>query len=109
MPGLFAVTIQPGRLGTQAELRGGKRLDAFLNHACDVRPRARSHANIDLNLGKTRVRNAAGKELPGLSEWMLPAQDASPVWVRDLIAGCPGRDGEGLVWFNADGSKSSTL
>ena len=32
--GLFAVAIHPGRVGTQAELRGGKRLDAFLDDAC---------------------------------------------------------------------------
>ena len=48
-----------------------------------LRQALKSHANIDLNVGKTRVWNAAGEEPPALSEWMPPAQDGSPVWVGD--------------------------
>ena len=96
MPGLFAVAIHPALVATQTALRGGERLYAFLDDAyltCDperlratflsLRQALKSHANIDLNVGKTRVWNAAGEEPPGLSEWMPPAQDGSPVWVGD--------------------------
>ena len=48
-----------------------------------LRQALKSHANVHLNVGKTRVWNAAGEESPGLSEWMPPAQDGSPVWVGD--------------------------
>ena len=43
------------------------------------------HANIDLNLGKTRVWNAAGEEPPGLTQLLPPAQAGSPVWVGDPV------------------------
>ena len=96
MPGLFAVAIHPALVATQTALRGGERLYAFLDDAyltrdpqcvratfLALRQALKSHANIDLNVGKTRVWNAAGEEPPGLSEWMPPAQDGSPVWVGD--------------------------
>ena len=39
------------------------------------------HANIDLNLGKTRVWNAAGEEPEGLAAELPPLPGHPPVWV----------------------------
>ena len=81
---------------TQAELHGDERLYAFLDDAymtCDpervctnfqvLQHALKRHANIDLNLGRTRVWNAAGEEPPGLTQLLPPAQAGSPVWVGD--------------------------
>ena len=44
------------------------------------KPSAAEHANIDSNLSKTRVWEAAGKELEGLAA-ELPLPGRPPVWV----------------------------
>ena len=87
MPGLFAVAIHPALAATQAELQGDERLYAFLDDAymtCDpervcanfqvLQHALICNANIDLNLGKARVWNAAGEEPPGLTQLLPPAQ-----------------------------------
>ena len=66
MPGLLAVAIHPAPVAMLTALRGGERLYAFLDDAdltCDpecaratflaLRQALKSHANIDLNVGKT--------------------------------------------------------
>ena len=94
MPGLFAVAIHPALVATQTELRGGERLYAFLDDeylTCDpervratflaLRQAPKGHANIDLNLGKTRECGGRG------GAWPLGMDAASPRWVASVGRG----------------------
>ena len=43
----------------------------------------KTHADIDLHLGKTKARSAAGEEPPGLREIVGGGPDDLPTWVGD--------------------------
>ena len=102
MPGLFAVSIHRTLQTGHSTFCPGEDLYAFLDDTYITCPAERAvpsfralrtalaeHANIDLNLGKTRVWNAAGEEPEGLAAELPPLPGRPPVW-----AGTPFRPAE---------------
>ena len=89
MPGLYALGQHAALLHLYSPLRPDEGLYAFLDDVYvtstpETLPALRSaqealsqHANVQVHLGKTRVRNAAGEEPPGLVA-ALPRREADP-------------------------------
>ena len=94
MPALYALAQQPALCEVQAQLRHGKAIFAFLDDTYVVAPpdRVRTlydafraalwrHARVELNRGKTRVWNTAGKEPPGIAD--VQGDSDAVVWTGD--------------------------
>ncbi|OLP82880.1 hypothetical protein AK812_SmicGene36427 [Symbiodinium microadriaticum] len=94
MPALYALAQQPALCEVQAQLRNGKAIFAFLDDTYVVAnpDRVRTlydafraalwrHARVELNRGKTRVWNTAGKEPPGIAD--VQGDSDAVVWTGD--------------------------
>ena len=94
MPALYDLAQQPALEEVQSQLRDGEAILAYIDdtyivsspeRVCELYEAYRralwAHAHVALNRSKTRVWNAAGEELPGISATQLH-QDAQ-VWVGD--------------------------
>ena len=95
MPGLYAVGVHGALMAANASLAQGEELYAFLEDTYVTTSRDRTaqafrslqaalktHANIDLHLGKTKAWNT-GEEPPGLREIVGGGPDDPPTWVGD--------------------------
>ena len=94
MPALYALAQQPALHDVQAALREGEAIFAYLDDTYIVAAPERVrelyecyraalwvHARVEINLGKTRIWNAAGEEPRDVAE--LQHEGGDTVWVGD--------------------------